>query len=316
LPRCCRGEILALTNYTDNPKQVVTHVLRYDDFSAASSDAVEERLAGIFLKHRVPCTFGVIPFVCAPENLVNAGEIKLSPLSTTKADSLKPLLQAGLAEIALHGYAHLALAPVRGYQEFSERMPRETQRQLLRRGRGHLEDTFGVKVRLYVPPWNKLAPTTASVLEEEGLFLSSGGPEINSSGKTNLSQLPCPTSIGETSRALATAQRFGRHGNCVGTIVHDYDFKESGLGTSNFAVAEFEENLCRWRNAGQVEQKLISNVISADREAESKKAAANSNLGKAASGSRLRRKLFLNLQAVYWSTQTAERLAARLKYVP
>jgi hypothetical protein len=295
---------------------VVTHVLRYDDFSAASSDAVEEKLAGIFLKYRVPCTFGVIPFVCAPENLVNAGEIKLSPLSTTKAALLKPLLQAGLAEIALHGYAHLALAPVRGYQEFSERMPKETQRQLIRRGRSHLEDTFGVKVRLYVPPWNKLAPTTAAVLQDEDLLLSGGGPETTTSGKPNLSQLPCPTSIGETSRALATARKFGGDGNCVGTNFHDYDFKESGLDTSDFTVAKFEENLSRWKNAGQVEHKLIPNAISNDRESESKKAAANSNLRKMIWSSRLRRKFFAGLCEVYWNTQAAERLAARLKFIP
>ena len=295
---------------------MVTHVLRYDDFSAASSDAVEERLAGIFLKHRVPCTFGVIPFVCAPENLVHAGEIKLSPLSTTKAALLKPLLQAGLAEIALHGYAHLALAPVRGYQEFSERMPRETQRQLIRRGRSHLEDTFGIKVRLYVPPWNKLAPTTATVLQDEDLLLSSGAPELNTSGNLNLRQLPCPTSIGDTGRVLATARRHGHDGNCVGTILHDYDFKESGLDTSNYSIAQFEENLGGWKNAGEVVHKLIPDAISPDRELESKKAAANSNLMKTIRSSRLRRKLFSDRLEVYWDADTAQHLAARLKFVP
>ncbi|HEX4350905.1 MAG TPA: DUF2334 domain-containing protein [Verrucomicrobiae bacterium] len=295
---------------------MVTHLLRYDDFSASSSSAVEEKLVEIFLKHRTPCTFGVIPFVCAPENLVNAGEVKLSPLSPAKAALLKPLLEAGLAEIALHGYAHLALAPVRGYQEFSERMPKETQRQLIQRGRKHLEDVFGVKIRLYVPPWNKLAPTTAAVLDEEGLLLSSGGPEISNSGKQNLGQIPCPTGIGETSRTLATAKKMGGDGNCVGTILHDYDFKESNLDTSNFTIAEFEENLRVWKDAGQVEHKLISNAISPDQEAESKKAAANSNLRKAITGSRLRRKLFADRLDVYWNTQTAERLAARVKYVP
>ena len=295
---------------------MVTHLLRYDDFSACSRSAIEEKLAGIFLNLRVPCTFGVIPFVCAPENLVTAGEVKLTPLTAAKAALLKPLLQAGLGEIALHGYAHLALAPVRGFQEFSDRMPRETQRLLIRRGRSHLEDMFGVKVALYVPPWNKLGPITATVLEEEGLLLSSGGPEVANSGRLNLGQIPCPTSLGETSRALATARRFGRNGNCVGTILHDYDFKESLLDTSTFTVADFENLVGRWKNTNQVEHKLISSVISPDRESESKKTLANSNLRKTISSSRLRRKLFLGMYDVYWSTPTAERLTQMLKCVP
>jgi len=295
---------------------MVTHVLRYDDFSACSSAAVEERLAVIFLKHRVPCTFGVIPFACMPENLINAGEIKLNPLSPARADLLKPLLQAGLAEIALHGYAHLALAPMRGLQEFSQRMPRDTQRQLIQRGRAHLENLFGVRVRLYVPPWNKLAPATAAVLKEEGLYVSSGGPEVASPECLSLGQLPCPTLIDETSRALAAAQRHGAGRNCVGTVLHDYDFKESNLGTSTYSLNEFDAAVARWKNASPVDCKLISDMIAANPDAGGQKALANFNLRRTINARRFRRKLAGSLLNVYWNPQTAGKLAGRLKFVP
>src|SRR5262245_39839939 len=108
----------------------VIHLVRYDDFSAASHEGVEEMLFDIFLRYRIPCTIAVIPFVCDPKSLVNVGEVKLLPLSREKARLPERLLKEGLAEVALHGYSHLALAPVRNYQEFSDRMPVETQRAL------------------------------------------------------------------------------------------------------------------------------------------------------------------------------------------
>jgi len=292
---------------------VVIHLLRYDDFSAHSSRTVEEQLAGMFLKHRIPCTFAVVPFICAPESLVDAGEVKLTPLPASKADLLKPLLQAGLGEIALHGFSHLALAPVRGYREFSQRMPRDTQRQLIRRGRSHLESVFGVKVRLFVPPWNNLDSSTAAVLQEEGLRLSSGGPEAIDAP---LGQLPCPNLISETRCALAAARRSGPGHNSVGTVLHDYDFKESNLGVSELTLAAFEAELACWPSPGAVEHKLISDAISPDRELEDRKARANLALRKVISSSRLRRKFGSKMFGVYWDATQAERLTRLLKFIP
>jgi len=291
---------------------VVIHLLRYDDFSAYSSEAVEEKLVGILLRHRIPCTFGVIPFACLPESLLNAGEVKLSPLTAARAALLAPLLKAGLAEIALHGYCHLALAPLRGYQEFSDRMSPEVQRQLIRRGRSHLESVFGVKVRLFVPPWNRLSPSTAAVLQAEGLWLSSGGPEVTASSAT-LAQLPCPTSLADTGRALATARRFGGDRNCVGTVLHDYDFKESGLGGADFSLDDFDRNLNAWKT---VEHRLISDTISPDTESEGRRARANVELRTVVNSSRLRRKLAGDLLHVYWDAATVSRLIRKLKFIP
>src|SRR5437016_5510591 len=93
------------------------HILRYDDFSAHSSSRVEEGLFDVFLRHRVPCTIAAIPYACSPADLLTKGEVNLCALPGSKVRLLGPLLKEGLAEVALHGYCHLALAPVRGYQE-------------------------------------------------------------------------------------------------------------------------------------------------------------------------------------------------------
>src|SRR5262249_14502487 len=148
------------------------HVLRYDDFSAASCSMVEEALVELLLRHRVPCTFAAIPFVCDPEELLHGGIVRLRPLSRQKAQILQPLLDAGLGEVALHGYAHLALSGLREQQEFSDAVPRETQRALISQGRAQLEDAFGAEVRVFVPPWNRLSPSTAALLRDEGFMVS------------------------------------------------------------------------------------------------------------------------------------------------
>ena len=289
------------------------HLLRYDDFSTCSSNAVEERLIAVFSRHRIPCTFSVIPYVCDPESLLSDGDVKLRPLPKSKADLLKPLLKEGLAEIALHGYAHLALSEIRGHQEFSPRMPKEIQRKLIRKGRQFLEDVFGVRVRLYIPPWNWLTPLTATVLREEDFLLSGNMPDPDCSAPA---QLPCATGIAETTCALKTARWFGKGRNSIGTMIHDYDFFESNLGTSDLKIAQFEEILCRWKSMNHVEHQLISKAILEVGESGDERIRGNRALIKAVNGSRVVRRFFSGSREIYWDTATAFRLANIIKYLP
>jgi len=295
---------------------VVIHLLRYDDFSACSSAGVEESLIDILLNHRAPCTFAVIPWVCDPETLLSAAEVKLKPVQEVKAEMLKPLLRAGLAEVALHGYSHLMLAPVRGYEEFSQRMPLEIQRQLIRRGRDYLEDLFGIKIRLYVPPWNRLASSTAIVLHEEGFLLSAGALGAPDSETPELTKMPCPNAIGETSRALETAQLFGSGNEWVGTAFHDYDFHESNLGAAEFSLPQFESLLYEWKNAGNVRHQLISDTIASGDGTGKARELANCDLNNIASRGRIRRRLGARLRQVHWKAETARRLADVLRWIP
>lgn len=273
-------------------------------------------LIALFLKFRIPCVFSVVPFACDPENLVNHGVVELKPLPKSKADLLATLLKEGLAEIALHGYSHLTLAPVRGHQEFSKRVPAETQRQLIRKGRRFLEEIFGVQVRLFVPPWNRLADPTAKVLQEEGFLLSGDIPETADAGSFALAQLPCANGIGQTARALKTAQWFGKGHNTVGTVIHDYDFFESNLGTSDLRISQFEEILRQWKNTDQVEFKLISAAILQAEKSASETIRGNFALRKAVNQSRSARRIFSRLNGVYWDAATAFRLAGMIKFLP
>ncbi len=295
---------------------MAVHVLRYDDFSTCSNQAVEEQLIELLGRNRLPCTFGVIPFVCDPQSLLRDGAVKLSPVPKAKAALLKPLLDEGLGEVALHGYSHIAFAPLRGHQEFSHLMPKETQRRLIQRGRSYLEDLFGVRVRVFIPPWNRLAPATAQVLQEEGLFLSGDMAGPSDSSCVTLPQVPCSTSLAQTAGALKAALRLGKSWNSVGTIMHDYDFC---VGTPSFwslPMKEFEELILRWKGLKGVKGHLISTAILDEPEARAERGLANAVLQSGLSKSRVGRKLLPTLRSVWWDTHTARRLAQLIKYLP
>jgi len=270
----------------------------------------------MFLRNRVRCTFAVIPFVCDCESLLKAGEVRLYSLLETKAALLKPLLKEGLAEIALHGYCHLTLAPVRGYQEFSDRMPVETQRRLIQKGRRHLEKLFGLKVRLYVPPWNRLAASTAGVLKEENLLLANDIPEIPDARIMALSQLPSATEIAQTEQALRMARRRGGKENTVGTMIHDYDFVESHLGTSTLDLEGFEKLLHRWKEMPGIRRQLISETILGAPADGGDRLRANYSFRNSLKRSRLGFKVLAGFRNVYWDAQTALRLAQLAKFIP
>ncbi len=293
----------------------VIHVVRYDDFSAASNTGVEEALFDIFLRHRIPCTVAVIPFICDPENLLSNGIVKPSPLPLEKARSLDELLKERLAEVALHGFSHLALAPMREHQEFSDAMPVETQRALIRRGRQYLEDIFGVKVRLFVPPWNRLGASTSAVLREEGLMMS-GDLRTDGNQDFELAQAPCATLIPETERALLAARRLGGRSHLVGTMIHDYDFAESGYKVSSLRIPEFEVIASDWSKLRNVRRMLVTDAILDNEEPAAERVRANTQLRQRLGTSRLGRRLLAPAGAVYWSTPQARRLAKLAGFLP
>jgi|SRR5215831_1643570 len=299
---------------SSNPAKVI-HIIRYDDFSAASHTGVEEALFDIFLRHRIPCTVAVIPFSCDPENLLKCGVVIPSPFPREKARLLNELLKSGLAEIALHGYSHLALSPFREYQEFSDAMPVETQRALIRCGRQYLEDIFGVKVQLFVPPWNRLGASTAGVLREEGLMVS-GELRADNNQDFELAQAPCATPIKETEQALLAAQWFGGHGNIVGTMIHDYDFVEGGYKVGSLRITEFEVIAGAWSKIRNARRMLITDAILGNDGPVAERARANTQLRQRLGASRLGRRLLSRATAVYWSTRDARRLAMLAGFLP
>jgi hypothetical protein len=257
---------------------VVRHTVRYDDLSAVSDEAAERGLVEILLRHRVPCTFAAIPFVCDPESLLDVGAVRLLPFPAEKAALVKPLIAEGLAEIALHGYAHLMLSGRRGQREFCDQMRIQTQQALIHKGRSQLEKVFGVPIRLFVPPWERADRSTLAVLEMERLSIPRG----------------ISVSIAQTHDVLRTAFRLTRGRSSVATVLHDYDL---------INLEAFEALLVSWLQIGNIERGLL-----ADQPLDIEREQGNSSLRSKLRTSRLGRRLMPNVQLIDWDCATARRL--------
>src|SRR5688572_22679677 len=91
------------TNAAD--KQIAL-VFRYDDFSNYSSSPLETAVLGLFKKHNLPVTIGVIPF-SVPDSKPDAASRHLPlALMPERARFLEEGIKAGTFEVALHGYLY------------------------------------------------------------------------------------------------------------------------------------------------------------------------------------------------------------------
>jgi peptidoglycan/xylan/chitin deacetylase (PgdA/CDA1 family) len=296
---------------------MVNHVLRYDDLSATSCEDVERPLVELLRKHRAPCTFAAIPFSCDPASIIGGGRIELRSFPQAKAELLRPLLKDGLAEVALHGYAHLATSSRRGLEEFSDAMPADVQRELIRVGKAHLEDVFQTSIRVFVPPWNRCSVTALDVLRNSGLLFSGGFCRDNVNVDSLSRNVPCVLPPAETLSALRKAVRRkpGSRPAIAGTIIHDYDFAESGYKRSTLTMKQFDRHLASWSQVADVERMLISQAAEQhgdDRE----RIRSNELFHEKAIRSRIGRRFLRQTRQIYWSQSTAISLTRLARWLP
>lgn len=299
----------------DRTRAMTGHVLRYDDFSSSSDARLEEEIVKLLLQYGMPCTFSVVPFACDPGDFLKNGAVTLRPLSRSKANILRPLLDRGLGEVALHGYAHLAFSKIRGEEEFSDRMPYVTQESLLMRGKRHLEDVFNTSVRVFVPPWNRLSSTTARLLKDKGWLLSGGILSSEDRIGSAVPQVPCRTQIADTSAAVRRAARSGQD-NLVGTLFHEYDFLESDYPGSRMSLSEFRTHLDDWLAIPHVEHLLMTDAISRHCSDNGERVIKNGLLHEGLQRSRIARWIFSSRAEIYWNVQKARRLGFMIAALP
>jgi len=131
-----------------------------------------------------------------------------------------------------------------------------------------------------------------------------------------LAQLPSATEIRDTEHALQAVRRFGRPESTVGTMLHDYDFAESGLGVSSLELGQFEKLLGRWQKLPGIRRQLISKTILETPADGGDRIRANCQFRKSLQRSRIGRRVFAAFRDVYWDARTAWRLARMAKFIP
>lgn len=202
-------------------------IFRLDDYSTISDSEFEARLLRLMERYNIPCTFGIVPFVYEDE-WDSSPQVE-HPLTQEKVQMLKPYIEKGLVEIALHGFHHNTQAiRLNGYVpgEFFG-IPEKDQEDLIVRGKAFLDNAFSCNVTTFIPPWNTYDEATLSVLEKfEFSCISTGnrfGPAIPSA---SFSYLPALCKIYDVLPVANDAIRTGLDDAVIVVCIHQYDFVE------------------------------------------------------------------------------------------
>jgi peptidoglycan/xylan/chitin deacetylase (PgdA/CDA1 family) len=138
-----------------NPAKKVIVVFRNDDIQEFSGSATERRFLQLFVENRIPQTYALVPF---KKDLEKQEDL----LSLLKDQQAK-----GLAEIALHGYAHDNHTGKRR-SEFIGR-PFEEQLERIHSGKAHLERIFQHEIVTFIPPFNSYDQQTLKACAQSGI---------------------------------------------------------------------------------------------------------------------------------------------------
>jgi hypothetical protein len=301
---------------------MIAHLLRYDDYSSRSSFPVECALVDLLGELDYPCTFSVIPFVLDGPAFTSAGKLGVCPLSKEKVSLIRGLVDRGTIEIALHGWSHIALSSIRDFAEFSDSMPVDTQRRLIRDGRCCLEDLFQRSISLFVPPWNRLGRSTIEALKAEDLCnVSAGYPScwepdspLGLEAAECIRSIPCWLDPGATRGAINRARNVGDQGAVVGTLIHDYDFVEAGYSLGSLSVPALHKVLTDVRCLPDVSGAHVSAITSNASQSGRQRLQMHVDLSHLCTSSFLGRRFWSKfVQSAYWSPPTLQRLARLAK---
>jgi len=259
----CLFLILPETAIGFEQKQI-TVVFRYDDYSSLSPTDMEVKLINAFQKYKMPCTFGVIPYMCAgdihdpnPQNVV--------PLTPMKASILKDAIEAHILEVALHGYSHQTIrlkSKGRGNTEFSS-LNYDSQKQKIANGKALLEKMLDTQVNTFIPPWNSYDMNTLHALEELGFKNISAGKVGVTTDQSQLRFLPATCLILDLQDAVLAARKSRDVQPIIITLFHPYDFREISMERGTLTYQDFVELLMWVKSQGDIHVRTIGQATEA-----------------------------------------------------
>jgi peptidoglycan/xylan/chitin deacetylase (PgdA/CDA1 family) len=224
---------------------MVTIFFRYDDYSALSHPGVDRGVIDIFGRHKLTCTFAVVPAITSIYPWVEGSDQQEIPLSQEKKDELRAAVRSGAVDLALHGWRHLANEHTCHPDPSEFRgLSLDEQAKILQRGRDFLADAVGSPPTLFVPPWNSYDGNTVKALELNGfrgISAARNSPSPDKSSK--LAFAPYTAELGGMRAAIASARQSGEEHPVVGIMMHPYDFIESGDKRGMISLEQFEKEL-------------------------------------------------------------------------
>jgi peptidoglycan/xylan/chitin deacetylase (PgdA/CDA1 family) len=257
--RCCVVVSLALLSLASRlPDQAatgpdvrrVTVVFRFDDYARWSSRTGAELLA-LFQKHRIPCTFAVIPQTTAAGEFASA-PADSAPIDQETSGKLDDAVREGLLEVALHGYTHADRAALRVSGRDAEQsefrgLDYSSQLRMLSEGRSTLESLYHVSVTTFIPPWNSYDENTLRALDSLGFKVVSGSGRTRGVGAhgrfQRLRYLPWTCYAGQLKQAVSFARKSADPAPVVVVFLHPNDFAEHSRNGGKYSYQFFDELL-------------------------------------------------------------------------
>jgi hypothetical protein len=232
---------------------VIPVAFRLDDPSATSNHALERAIIERLAYHRVPATFAVIPFREAEGSVVG--------MTGADAAHLIEAVNAGIIEIAVHGYAHR----VRGrtgdgnWTEFAG-LSAGRQRTDLEAARRQLETVFGRRVAGFVPPWNSFDSDTVAALEDLDFDYLSAGWDAPPTPSARIPVLPHTCNLAHLRTAVAEARCYAPLPSLVLVILHHFDFIESGQADAVLSLDQLDKALAWVSGQADLEPVTVSGL--------------------------------------------------------
>lgn len=185
----------------------ITIVFIYDDYSSLSPKSLEVKLVKAFQEYNVPCTFGVIPYVCGGD-WTDENPQETAPLTPIKIKMLKKGLRVDILDIAMHGVTHQTIHRKEEgeWTEFSG-LDYNRQQRKIAKGKQVLEEMLGEPISAFIPTFNSYDLNTLRALQNLG-FKSISGMEYGETEKNiSLKFLPATCDLKHLRDAVISARR-------------------------------------------------------------------------------------------------------------
>ncbi len=227
-----------------NGHEPLTIVLRYDDYSAISNTYLETQILERLSDFNLPCTFAVIPTVTG-NGFRNPQPSDSIGIDAEKVALLRPYVDDGLIELALHGLTHQTVSgkSLQTLTEFSG-VPYETQISRLTTGKQILESQFGHSVYSFIPPWGNYDENTLRAVEASGFSVISADPRGPALADSRLLYVPGTCRMHELKQAIAEARQLPSSNSAlIMAVIHPYDFVEADAKRGVMTFKQFESIL-------------------------------------------------------------------------
>lgn len=286
---------------------------RYDDFSNHSSSSLESSLFNLFAKHHISCLYGVVPFVCAGDEM-NPEERGEQALSSKKIALLHSGIEKGVTEVALHGCTHQTIHPIGQRPSEFRGASLDAQIKRISRGKKYLESSLNQSVTMFIPPWNDYDRNTIVALAQLGFNVISTGKRF---GVINadypMKYVPISCELSDVVRVVEK-YRVDDSKNLLGILLHPYDFLETGDRRAWIKVDDLEKLILWLQSHQHVRIFRFIDIIAESKDLSEQRYEANLKLRK------LRGQLpkflkFLMPDGIYFSLMVAQALYAHAQVV-